>query len=213
MEKTCNPRSSIRRPRKRAARPWRPCSRRTACRWCGWRSCCSATGRALRTWLPKDPQRLKEELLRRDGELLSSTGDRGAGRQPSEQDTLWWMGQALLMDMPAPPAVRAAALRMMAALPGARVEDEAADAEGRTGLAIVRRSDRDPLELRLVLDRSSGEVLGTTARVTEPLPATSGLDVGDLRYARVVEAIGWTGGGPRLPDGCVQRPGETCQGS
>ncbi|MEW9548410.1 CU044_5270 family protein [Nonomuraea sp. NPDC050783] len=165
--------------------------------------------------LPQDPRRLEAELLRLQAPThQESTGPSGSFvKQYSEQDTLWLMGEGILMNTPAPPAVRAAALRMMAALPGARTVDQARDADGRTGMAIVRKVDRDPLERRLVIDRSSGDVLGTTTLVAGPLPESAGLEVGDMAAAQVVRALGWTGDGPRLPEGCVQQAGKTCVGS
>ncbi|MER7365333.1 CU044_5270 family protein [Nonomuraea wenchangensis] len=165
--------------------------------------------------LPQDPQRLEAELLRalRSQGRLDPPGPGVQVKQPSEQDLLWLTGEWLLTQMPTPPAVRAAVLRMMAALPGARIVDEAKDAEGRSGLAIVREADRDPMESRLVIDRSSGDVLGTMTLVAEPLPARAGLEVGDLASAVVVRKHGWTGEGPQLPEGCVQQAGKTCRGS
>ncbi|MEZ7126125.1 CU044_5270 family protein [Nonomuraea sp. AD125B] len=164
--------------------------------------------------LPEDPQRLRAELSRLWGGERQEAAGRGSPsvKRYSEQDKLWVMGEQLLTRMPTPPAVRAAVLRMMAALPGARIVDEAKDAEGRSGLAIVRRVDRDPLERRLVFDRSSGDVLGMTSLVTEPLPARLGLKVGDLASADVVRKHGWTSEGPRLPEGCVQQAGKSCPG-
>ncbi|MET7461720.1 hypothetical protein [Nonomuraea sp. NPDC005501] len=101
---------------------------------------------------------------------------------------------------------------MMAALSGARTVDEARDADGRTGMAIVRKVDRDPLERRLVIDRSSGDVLGATTLAARPLPETAGLEIGGMASAQVVKALGWTGDGPRLPEGCTQQAGKTCTG-
>ncbi|MGC5014365.1 hypothetical protein ACLQ2R_26675 [Streptosporangium sp. DT93] len=166
--------------------------------------------------LPQDPQRLRAELLLRLRDMRRQepalTG-RSYVKRPSEQDMLWGLGEKLLMYAPTPPAVRAAVLRMMAATPGARTVDEARDAEGRSGMAIVRRTDRDPLERRLLIDRSSGDVLGTTTVVAGPLPETSGLDIGDMADAQVVKELGWTGEGPRLPEGCSRQAGKTCDGS
>ncbi|MEU6792769.1 CU044_5270 family protein [Nonomuraea wenchangensis] len=165
--------------------------------------------------LPQDPQGLEAELLRalRSQGRLDPPGPGVQVKRPSEPDLLWLTGEELLTRMPTPPAVRAAVLRMMAALPGARIVDEAKDAEGRSGLAIVRKADRDQMESRLVIDRSSGDVLGTVTLVAEPLPARAGLKVGDLAYAEVVRKHGWTDEGPRLPEGCVQQAGKTCRGS
>ncbi|GAA3684604.1 hypothetical protein GCM10022224_056660 [Nonomuraea antimicrobica] len=165
--------------------------------------------------LPQDPQRLGAELLRLRGKEHQEPAGPGRSyvKQYSERDMLWLMGEGLLTNAPTPPAVRAAVLRMMAALPGARIVDEARDAEGRSGVAVVRRVDRDPVERRLVIDRSSGDVLGTTTLVAGPLPETAGLDVGDMAAAQVVKKLGWTGDGPRLPEGCAQQVGKTCDGS
>ncbi|GAA1730504.1 CU044_5270 family protein [Nonomuraea bangladeshensis] len=164
--------------------------------------------------LPQDPQRLEAELLRtlRSQGSLDPPSPGAQVNQLSEQDLLWLTGERLLTQLPTPPAVRAAVLRMMAALPGARLVDEAKDAEGRSGLAVVRRIDRDPLERRLVIDRASGDVLGMTSLVAEPLPARTGLKVGDLASADVIRKHGWTGEAPRLPEGCVQQVGKSCLG-
>ncbi|WP_246090393.1 hypothetical protein [Nonomuraea deserti] len=164
--------------------------------------------------LPQDPQLLRAELQRLWGEKRQKAAGSGRseGKQYSEQDMLWLMGEDILMNAPTPPAVRAAAMRMMAALPGARIVNEARDAEGRSGMAIARRTDRDPLERRLVIDRSSGDVLGTVTLVAGSLPETSGLDIGDMANAEVVRKLGWTGDGPRLPEGCTQQVGKACDG-
>ncbi|MFI6506030.1 hypothetical protein ACIBCT_00355 [Streptosporangium sp. NPDC050855] len=166
--------------------------------------------------LPQDPQRLRAELLLRLRDVQRqepATTGRSYVERPSEQDMLWGLGEGLLVYAPTPPAVRAAVLRMMAASPGARTVDEARDAEGRSGMAIVRRVDHDPLERRLLIDRSSGDVLGTTTLVAGPLPETTGLDIGDMADAMVVRKLGWTGEGPRLPEGCTWQVGKTCDGS
>ena len=84
------------------------------------------------------PDVLKAEILRRwspqrDAERRGETKDLNA---PSDADKLWWTGEALLTRAPAPPKVRAAVLRILAALPGARLVDKAKDADGRSGMAI-----------------------------------------------------------------------------
>ncbi|GAA3820855.1 hypothetical protein GCM10022226_46500 [Sphaerisporangium flaviroseum] len=165
--------------------------------------------------LPQDPQRLRVELLRLRGAERQEPASPGRShvKEYSEQDMLWIMGEGLLTEAPTPPEVRAAVLSMMAALPGARIVDKAKDAEGRSGMAIVRRVDRDPLEWWLVIDRSSGDLLGTVILVAGPLPQTAGLDVGDMAAAEVVRKLGWTSDGPQLPEECTQQVGMTCDGS
>lgn len=109
---------------------------------------------------------------------------------------------------PTPPEVRAAVLHLMAALPGARIVDKAKDAAGRSG-TIVRRADGDPREWWLVIDRSSGDLLGTITLVAGPQRPITGLNVGDMAAAEVVRKLGWTDDRPRLPERCTQQVRKT----
>ncbi|MCK2213697.1 hypothetical protein MF672_007845 [Actinomadura sp. ATCC 31491] len=66
--------------------------------------------RAQLLTLPQDPRRLEAELLRLRDEERREPAGRSSVKQYSEQDTLWLMGETILMNTPAPSAVRAAVL-------------------------------------------------------------------------------------------------------
>ncbi len=65
-----------------------------------------------------------------------------------------------LADTPAPPRVRAALYRALAATPGIRLLGRRTDSAGRTGMAVAVRSGA--LELMLIIDPATGQLLQTS---------------------------------------------------
>ncbi|WP_426509686.1 CU044_5270 family protein [Dactylosporangium sp. McL0621] len=99
--------------------------------------------------LPTDPDALKAKLLTWH-------------EQENEQAFLFYGGAALVLDLPVPAAVRAAAYRMLAALPGITTLGPATDALGRPGVAVAyaRRGDSGAVgEQRLIIDPATGRAL------------------------------------------------------
>ncbi len=81
--------------------------------------------------LPTDPAALRGWLLARIASTPNPPVD-DQGRNLALFSTL----SQLLLDVPAPPKVRAAAFEVLAAIPGIRSLGQVADAEGRPGLGI-----------------------------------------------------------------------------
>ncbi|RKT55033.1 CU044_5270 family protein [Saccharothrix australiensis] len=92
--------------------------------------------------LPADPGRLYERLRR----------DSGGGKQ-----VLVYAADALRSGT-VPAAVRANLLRALAHLPGLDVTDDAANLDGRRGVALGVSEDRERQEI--ILDPGTGEVIG-----------------------------------------------------
>jgi len=117
--------------------------------------------------LPTDPGQLAARLV----ELDDAAGHDGAWTP--EQIATWRVEMlfsqswTLLSQFPAPPAVRAAAYRMLAGLPGLTVTGNVRDAKGRTGAGIgyaYRNADGSSVETRLVIDPDTGSLLAYEQR-------------------------------------------------
>ncbi|MFI6922171.1 hypothetical protein ACIBIZ_19685 [Nonomuraea spiralis] len=115
------------------------------------------------TDLPADPEALKAEILR--------TNDKD-----TPEAWLWGVGKWLLLDAESTSATRAGLYRVLAGLPGVRVEDNVADIDGRTGIALTygEASARQ----QIIIDRDSGQLLA--------------VQEGDGSSAYVVQRLGWT---------------------
>ncbi|MFI5906060.1 CU044_5270 family protein [Dactylosporangium sp. NPDC051541] len=77
-------------------------------------------------------------------------------------EDVFFSGAALVLDLPAPAPVRAAAYRMLAALPGIETLGEVTDALGRKGVAVAysRRGDSGAIgQQRLIVDPATGQAL------------------------------------------------------
>jgi hypothetical protein len=107
--------------------------------------------------LPTDPAALRDLILARLGTGPDSTGPR------TELTNLRLFGTLteLLLDVPAPPAVRAAAFRALADVPGVTSSGQVTDARGRTGVGIeLIRTSSDVREYhQLILDATSHLIL------------------------------------------------------
>ena len=145
-----------------------------------------AMTRATLSELPTTPEGLRSHL-----EPII-TGQSGTG--PLDMDAeLYQTGVFIIMHLPVSPEVRAAAYRMIAALPGVTAEGEVTDLLGRTGQAISRpRTDAKGKvggTDRLVVDTGTGE----------PLEVESSNAGEDTRSYDVVKKAGWTDEAPELP--------------
>ncbi|MFC5201615.1 CU044_5270 family protein [Streptomyces kaempferi] len=141
------------------------------------------------------------ELPSRSGELrhylerlyAADGGDgTGAGR------TAWELRQAAnLITMPVKPAVRAAAYRVMADLPGVGLRGRVSDPLGRTGVGVVfPGTDRTPLgitEQWLVVDRSTGAMLSEQQVLVEPSARAreAGLKAGATLNYQATTRMSW----------------------
>ena len=111
------------------------------------------------TELPTEPGALRAELLR-------------ANDREAPEAWLWGVSKWLLLDAESTPATRAALYRVLAGLPGVRVENDVTDIEGRTGVALTY--DRQ----QIIIDRDSGNLLA--------------IQEGDGSSAYVIGRMGWT---------------------
>ncbi|MEU4508350.1 CU044_5270 family protein [Nonomuraea wenchangensis] len=111
------------------------------------------------TELPTEPEALKAELLR-------------ANDQDAAESWLWGVSRWLLLDVESTPATRAAFYRVLAGLPGVRVENDVTDIEGRTGVALTYGRQQ------IIIDRDSGNLLA--------------VQEGDGSSGYVIKRMGWT---------------------
>ncbi|GGS72729.1 hypothetical protein GCM10010156_34510 [Planobispora rosea] len=162
--------------------------------------------------LPQDPAELKEEILERWAAALKdieNSDTPAGGNTPSDDEKVWWVGTGLLIETPATPQTRAAALRMLSALPDVRITDGSRDVEGRAGLALTRETG-GPYAERIVIDRATGDPLALEEVLTAPVPNLKGLPAGSVAFSRLVRRIGWTDEAPVLPEGCTPRAKKEC---
>ncbi|MET7392436.1 CU044_5270 family protein [Dactylosporangium sp. NPDC005572] len=103
--------------------------------------------------LPTEPGALKARLL-------DWYAEKGSGENRDE--FLFYAGAGLVLDLPVPAPVRAAAYRMLAQLPGIATLGPVTDALGRNGVAVAysRRGDSGAVgQQRLVIDPATGAAL------------------------------------------------------
>ncbi|MET8907889.1 CU044_5270 family protein [Micromonospora sp. NPDC004551] len=102
--------------------------------------------------LPTDPAKLTEKLL-------TWYADTGGVEQRDE--FLFNSGAAIVLDLPVSPQVRAAAYRMLAAMPGVTSLGRVADRLGRPGVAVAvsRQGDFGKAQTRLIVDPTTGRAL------------------------------------------------------
>lgn len=132
-------------------------------------------------------RRRLERLYRED-----SGAETGAGR------TAWMIRHAAdLITMPVKPAVRAAAYRVIAELPGIRALGTTTDPVGRKGVGIaVPGTARTPLgkvEQQLIVDPTTGALLSEQVVLTEPSAAArdAGLEAGATMNYTATTRMGW----------------------
>ncbi|MFJ2397235.1 CU044_5270 family protein [Streptomyces sp. NPDC087843] len=121
-----------------------------------------------------------------------SGAETGSGR------AAWVLRQtANLITMPVKPAVRAAAYRVMADLPGVKVLGRVSDPLGREGVGVVfPGTDRTPLGItqqRLVVDPATGAMLSEQQVLVEPSARAreAGLKEGATLYYQATTRMSW----------------------
>jgi hypothetical protein len=147
--------------------------------------------------LPSDPNRLRARLL------ATYEGHGTESDDPMDRTAwLFTVTAGMVTDMPVSPAVRAAAFRMLADMPGMRVIPDARDALGRTGTAVAM-TGRYPggavLEDRLLLDLATGSALARESIVIVADEQRRGMPRGTRWHSQVIESAGWTDERPALP--------------
>jgi hypothetical protein len=127
--------------------------------------------------LPTTPAALRTRLLK----------DKAA-RAPGADDTsyLVQMTAGLLLETPATPKVRGAALRLLAGLPGAEIQRNVADLQGRKGTAVTFSFPDALVTIQLIIAPVTGKLLSSGH--------WGGKNGGD-----VVLASGWTNEKPSVP--------------
>ncbi|MFB4315050.1 CU044_5270 family protein [Actinomadura sp. 21ATH] len=168
--------------------------------------------------LPTDPEALEESLLDLEGDWHAYSRNRNpepirALRGQERVRALSDVTQKLLSMAPAPPKVRAAAWRMLAAQPGVRAEGATTDPIGRRGTAVSLPLETTvPLGLytapkqlgtyrrQLIVDPAAGTLLAVRDLVATPPKGSRRLPPGDDGRPRRLEAAD-------MPDR-FHRPGE-----
>ncbi|NGO46746.1 CU044_5270 family protein [Streptomyces ureilyticus] len=140
--------------------------------------------------LPSDSGELRRQLEKLHGE--DSGADAGVGR------TAYVLRQAAdLITMPVKPAVRAAAYRVMAEMPGVRGLGSVSDPLGREGVGFTMPgTPQTPLgsvEQRLVVDPSTGAMLSEQLVLVEPSAQAqkAGLDAGTTVNYTATTRMSW----------------------
>lgn len=126
--------------------------------------------------LPTDPDALRTELL--------SRFDGGGSDMPIDRDQwLLTVATGLVIDLPVSNAVRAAAYRMIATMPGVRGLGAVHDMRGRPGQAVAFTQDSPAIgrfEVRLIINPDTGEALGMERRAVRPHGPQSWISPGSI---------------------------------
>ncbi|MEW2354704.1 CU044_5270 family protein, partial [Spirillospora sp. NPDC029432] len=168
--------------------------------------------------LPTEPAALERSLLDLKGDWHAYSESRQsepirALRGPERVRALSEVTRTLLSTAPAPPKVRAAAFRMLAAQPGVRAEGRVTDPAGRPGTAVSLPLETTvPLGLytapkqlgtyrrQLIVDPAAGTLLAVRDLVATPPKGSRKLPAGDDGRPRSLKA-------ENMPDR-FHRPGE-----
>ncbi|MDX3235086.1 CU044_5270 family protein [Streptomyces sp. ME03-5709C] len=134
-------------------------------------------------------RRYLERLYARDNGADTGTGGRSA----------WMLGQAgNLVTMPVKPAVRAAAYRVMADLPGVRVTEHVTDPLGREGVGVdfpvSYRTVLGTTQQRLIVDSATGAMLSDELVLVEPSARAreAGLAAGTTVHYNATVRMSWS---------------------
>lgn len=137
--------------------------------------------------LPGDSVKLKA--------LLAKLYKEDGGAEVTGRTAWTWQQAANLINLPVEPAVRAAAYRVIADLPGILSLGEATDPQGRTGTAFALPATKVPgygsVRQELIVDPTTGALLTEQRTLTAPSPeaADAGLTAGTLiDYTATVKA-------------------------
>jgi hypothetical protein len=125
----------------------------------------------------------------------------------------------LLFTTPVPPAVRAAAYRVLAQVPGVRSLGATTDAEGRPGVAVSidtnnvteeqRADSGGPTEVRLLFDPATGRTLSTETRAVRPDDYRSWVPAGAVVDYDALSGERWTDDQPPALDYRSEGQGQT----
>ncbi|GGM55567.1 hypothetical protein GCM10011608_45560 [Micromonospora sonchi] len=110
--------------------------------------------------LPASPAKLKDKLL---------TWYADTGAAEGRDRFLFHSGAALVLDLPVSPQVRAAAYRMLAAMPGVTSLGRVTDQLGRPGVAVAvtHQGDFGAAQTRLIVDPATGQALAQETWVAD----------------------------------------------
>jgi hypothetical protein len=143
--------------------------------------------------LPTNPQALRAKLT--PGDRPRADGE----KVPADAQDGWTAGAlgALLAEVPAPPQVRGAAYRALAAMPTARNLGRVKDAQGRTGIGIVitDSSGGGTTTTRLIIDPNTSLVLSSGVAA-----GRAGVAKPDKERDTVYLEVGWTDAEPGIPE-------------
>ncbi|MCP2337761.1 hypothetical protein [Actinomadura rupiterrae] len=155
--------------------------------------------------LPKDMTPEQWKKLGREG--LGPDGR----RDMTAREKLMSVGDTLVT-MPLKPALRSAVMRVLSQQPGVHVVQDAADALGRRGVAlvtepqkVVRSSDGTGRQgafyarEELIFSQATGELLAEQSVVTDPGDVYPGLKPGTVDSYIAVMSSGWTDTKPKAP--------------
>ncbi len=151
--------------------------------------------------LPSDPDALRTWLL----DIIDRHNlPRANAVQIGE--SLFGAVVTLMLNLPITPAVRGAAFRVLAGVPGIKSHGAVTDAKGRSGVAVSvenndtieeRRADPGgPREVTLLLDPNTGAVLGRQVRALRPADYMSWVPAGSIQSYDLVEHHRWTNDEP-----------------
>jgi hypothetical protein len=151
--------------------------------------------------LPTDPARLK------DWAVKAIRGSTEIRTHAELNKALFDAMLNLLYQSPSTPAVRAAAYRLLAELPGVRDRGAVTDPLGRAGVAFtfnvneeqsgVRMADTGgPQEVRLIFDPESGQPLAWETHQLQPVDYLSWVPAGALFSYQAVVQTRWTDEAP-----------------
>ncbi|GIH02768.1 hypothetical protein Rhe02_08350 [Rhizocola hellebori] len=171
----------------------------------------SLTAEQIRA-LPSDPVALRTWLL--------SVIDPRDLRNPVETGkSLFEALVDLVLNTPITPAVRSAAFRVLAGVPGIRSLGAVTDAKGRSGVAVsIERNDTvqerradpgGPREVSLVLDPNTGAVLGRQVRALRPADYLSWVPAGAIQQYDLIEHLRWTNDEPPATPRITDEPPAT----
>ncbi|MER7208031.1 CU044_5270 family protein [Streptosporangium sp. NPDC000239] len=219
------PKRSLVLPRGKARKPWNPAEKYDytlgdMSNMCGY-SWNTGSGRILYDHraaeltfaelqaLPTDPAALLERLrtLRTRPRQAPPVSGRAARREvPKDAGEEEYLSLAAvsLLDLPSPPALRAAALRILAGRPGTEVVGEVVDALGRTEVAVRINADRPskvriPTDYQIMVDPRTGELAGDRSTA---VTNRGGLPRGTVLDYTAYTEQGWTDERPARPGGC-----------
>ncbi|POM26527.1 hypothetical protein BTM25_09280 [Actinomadura rubteroloni] len=146
--------------------------------------------------LPGDPAKLRASLLR----WYDGHGTESSSTKMASDTWLFTVATSLVNGvMPVTPQVRAAAYRMLSALPSVRSLGAVRDPAGRSGVAIAfdERTPNGVLEHRLVIDAKTGNALAEVLVIRKPGGVNAVLPAGTTLSATTVLTSAWTDASPR----------------